>query len=247
MVDRVNSMEGSGSKVSQDHGIRENVTSSTTVVGTCKPLSFGKEVVYCKIGATAISGAGTVIVGPAQVANHSNVTVRTASIGAKVVIPTLGATKMAKDLYKDGYLLVNDAVGEAYSYMVAGHASAAASSTAAQILLKDGLEVALTTASEVTLIQNPYSGVLYAFESGTKTSMPVGVALCTAAASSYAWIGKTGLWPVPAEGTVVAGEDAYLGSGGATVLFTAATTFHRLGKFCTTAAATENVLVDFQL
>jgi len=245
-MDRVNSMEGSGSKVSTQ-GIREVKTADQTIPGTVKALAYGREVVYCRYAATAIATA-KIVQGPAQVANHSNIAVAvTASIGAKKVSVTLGATALTAEQYQYGQLLVNDAQGEGYTYMVDSHGSAAASGTAV-IRLKDGLETTLTTASEVTLVPNQYNGVFIP-DSGGNTADVVGVTLISGAASVYAWLGKCGPWGVTVQGTPAHGGEVVVGTAPGTVapITSAVNTNIRLGRIITTAASTEQIVVNFKL
>ena len=245
MVDRVHHQGGPG-KVSVQ-GMKEAKTAATTVLGDVKQLSQGREIIYCFVTA-AITASGQVYGTKPNQANHSNVVVAaTASIGAKEVTICAGATAIVADDYKDGFLLVNDATGEGHAYMIERHASAS-SGTGITVYLKDGLEVALVTTSETCLCYNKGHVISAHGLSGTITSTPCGVTLITAAASSYVWLGKKGPWPCINGNTAsVCGEEAYIGSAGVTVLTTAATTFHRVGRFLTTAAATEYVMVDVDL
>jgi hypothetical protein len=249
MVDYVHTY--GGNTKTQRQGIREIKTAATTTLGDVKPLGLGREVIYAKVSSAAAIAAGHVVLAPAQVANHSNVVVNiTASIGATSVTICAGATAITRDQYKDGFLLVNDAVGEGYSYVIEGHASAS-SGSGVEITLKDGLEVALTTASEVTLVSNPCMNVVEGFASAALTAQPIGVTLGSVAATdaSYVYLGKRGMWPTVVGSSCATGADAYLSSGGVTEKVTANTTANQayLGSFGSTAAATEYCMVNFKL
>ena len=246
MVDRVHHQGGAG-KVSTQ-GMREWKTAAQTIIGDTKELSQGRMIIYCRVtaGQTAI---GTIYGTKPNQANHSNVVVAvTASIGAKQVTICAGATAIVADDYQDGWLLVNDAVGEGYCYMIDRHASAA-SGSGVTVYLKDGLEVALTTASQVTLCYSRGHVIPISTLSGTVTAAPAGVNLCvcTATQTTYQWMGMRGPWPARAGATPVVAEDCYISSAGVSELLTASTTFVRIGQFLTTAAATEHVMVNFQL
>lgn len=244
MVDYVHHY-GGDPKVSTQ-GMKEARTAASTILGTCKPLQQGREIIYCFVTA-AITGNGIVYGTKPNQANHSNQPVAvTASIGDTEVTICAGATAIAKDEYKDGFLLVNDAAGEGHAYMIQGHASAS-SGSGIKVYLKDGVEVALTTASEVTLCYNKGYVIPIGNLSSTVTAVPCGVSLITAAASRYVWMGKKGPWPCVGGATPVCGEDCYISSAGVSELLTGATTFHRVGRFLTTAAATEFVMVDVDL
>lgn len=191
--DFVNSYEGSVGKVIVQ-GMRTDKTAQQTTLGTCRSLAAGREIVYAGVGAAAISAAH-VVQGIAPIANHMACAVAaTASIGAKVVNVTLGATAVAKDKYQDGFLAVVSGTGKGYSYMVDYHLSAALS-TALNIYIKDGLEKALSDSSVVTLLANKYAKCIVAPVDGP-TAPVIGVSLCTASANSFVWLAKKGVFPV---------------------------------------------------
>jgi hypothetical protein len=229
--------------------MREWKTAAQTILGDIKELSQGRSMIYCMVTAGQTATNGVVYGTKPNQALHSNVFVNSAAaVGAKEVLICAGATAIAKDEYKDGFLLINDAAGEGYSYMIERHASAA-SGTGIRVYLKDGVEVALTTASQATLCYNRGCVIPISTLSGTVTATPAGVQLVqsTATQTTYQWMGKTGPWATIAGNAPTAGEDAYLCSAGVSVRETAGTSYFRVGRFLTTAAATEYVMVDFSL
>lgn len=252
MVDRVHNY-GGNTKM-QVMGIREAKTATGTSqeygkLGDVKPLGMGKEVVFAQIGAAAIA-AGLLCQGPAVVANHQNRAVAiTASIGATEVTLSLGATSAAQDLYADGVLIVTCGTGSDYSYMIQGHNAWAASNTAAVVILKDALELALTTASICSLVQNPYKGVVVTGDCALLTGKIVGVTLVSAAASSFVYLGKKGEWPCKAIAANLVGGPAFhttactTGAVGPNV----AGSDELVGVFTQTAVAGSKALVDFRL
>jgi hypothetical protein len=187
--DRVNSYEGGVGKVIAQ-GMRVNKTAAQTTLGTIRDLAAGRQIVYAKIGAAAVS-ATEVLQSIAPVANHQAcAVVGTASVGAKQLTITLGATAAAADLYQDGFLAVISGTGAGYSYMIDYHRSAALS-TNLTVYLKDGLEAAVVSTTITSLIPNKYAGVIAAVLTNP-TNSTVGVALCTGAINSYSWLGKKG-------------------------------------------------------
>jgi len=245
--------EGGPSKISVQ-GIREAKTAASTIVGTVKQLAFGKEVIYARLSTateTSVGGysAGKVCYAPILVANHGRAAVAiTASIGAKEVILSLGATSASQNEYEDGTLLVECGTGTGYSYMIAGHPAWAATNTAAKVILKDGLEVALNTASLCTLMKNRCVGVR-PNNSAVVTGPATGVLLISAAAGSYVYLGKKGEWPAQVEGTWIVGNDLERGSAAGSVApwLTAATTKCLLGKARMTASTDGFSICDFNL
>lgn len=151
----------------------------------------GRILRYVKVGATALV-AGKLYDGPAIVANHTNIAVASAaSAGATELTVTLGATAATANQYANGYLVVNDADGEGYTYQIKSNPAADASGSLTVTLYdEDGLQEALTTSSEVTLVPNQYNGVI--IHAATETGMPVGVAVTDATAGYYTWIQTRG-------------------------------------------------------
>jgi hypothetical protein len=249
MVDYVHNYGGKG-KVSQDFGIKESKTASTTIIGDQKDLAFGRQVTFCKAGAVAIA-KGVCVQGPASVANHVAIPVSvTASIGETTVTVCAGATAITRDQYKDGLLVVTCGTGTANSYMIQGHASAA-SGSGVEIELKDGIEVALNTASIVDLIANRCNGAVIVPADGA-TSNVIGVALSSAVISGYFWAGNRGPWPA-LSGAVAStpGVAQTGGSAAGTVgdINSATVTRPILGTCVSSAAAGGGAytLIDFKL
>jgi hypothetical protein len=251
MVDYVHNY--GGDTRNQVQGIREIKTAATTVLGSVKPLGQGREVVYAKLSTAAATAAltpGNLMQAPAAVALHmQRACAVTASIGAREVILSLGAASAVADAYADGLLHISSGAGGGYSYMIQGHEAWAATNTAAKVILKDGLEVALTTASICNLIPNQYRNVIKTLASAAATAKPVGVMLISAAFTNggYVYLGKKGVWPALINGTEITGKDVKVMSAEGTVgaVGTADLTFARVGRCVVTGQAT--ALVDFDL
>ena len=165
-------------------------------------LSDDRAFRYGKAGASNISYSN-LQKAPAHAANSTNKAVTAAAaIGDKLVVFTPGATAATVNEYAEGYLVVNDAVGEGNSYKISGHA-ANAGSVSMTINLFDPLRVALTTASEITLVHNFWNGVI---EATGATSFAAGVPLVSVLAGDYAWLQTKGT------ASVLIGSAATLGA-----------------------------------
>lgn len=165
--------------------------SSTPVhtVGDRLVASGGRAYRYVKAGASALV-PGKLYDGPANVANHTNVTVyAAAAIGATSVTVTLGATAATANQYAGGIMIVNDVTGEGYTYEIKSNPAADASATLT-LTLEDALVIALDTSSQVTLIPNQYSGVI--IHAATETGVPLGVAVYPITANYYGWVQTRG-------------------------------------------------------
>jgi len=182
-------------------------TSLETLIGTRWDLSDGREVIMVRAGDAV--AAGKLYQDAAIVANHQNcaVTAYTAysnngNVPPKVTL-TLGATAATANQYRGGFLVVNDNAGEGQTLRIASHPAADASASLA-VTLEDGATVAITTASEVSLI--PPHGKDVIINPTTSTGAVVGVGLYTIAAASYGFLTAKGLTSCLADGAVTVGS-----------------------------------------
>lgn len=189
----------------------------------------GREFRYCQAGASNLV-VGNLLQAPAQIANHRRLTPTAAAAGATSVTVTLGATAATANQYLGGWLVVEDDSGGTggFQYQISGN-PAAALSTALTVQLADPVVVAITASAHVSLVLNPYSGVIQ--NPTTATSGLVGVALPIAApvaqsagltASYYGWIQTKGIGTVLSDGgtTVGLAVVASTGTAGAVVTLT---------------------------
>lgn len=172
-------------------GMFQTSTSSTASIpqlGAKAVGADGTEYRLAKVGASALV-PGTLLQAPAEITNHQDLVPAAAAIGDTSVTVTLGATAATANYYAGGWLMVSITPGQGYRYKIASHPAADASATLT-LQLVDPIVVALTTASNVDLVVNPYSGVV--INPTSATSAPVGAAITAAAASSYCWIQTKG-------------------------------------------------------
>ena len=181
--------------------------SSTTqeyALGTRAVTRDGRVFRYAKVGAVALV-VGSVYQGPAPIANHINSSVAAASVGDTSLTVTPGNTAGAANLYAEGHAIISTTPGVGYAYGISGHAAIVASTAFTLNLFKDEpIQVALTTASKVDLMQNPYSAVVVT--PTTVTSAVVGVAVYAAAASEFCWLQTWGPCAVLIDGTPAVGN-----------------------------------------
>lgn len=170
----------------------------------------GRVYRYSKAGGTTLA-PGKLGVAATVDANVTNKTVAASvTAGAKSVTLDAGGAITA-DTYADGYLTVNDATGEGISYLVNTHTgtSGAAELTAT---LDDPVKVALTVdVSEVSLTQNPWSGVVISVTD--QADMPVGVPNVSITNAYYGWVQTGGVCSVLGDEAVAAGLALTTGTG----------------------------------
>jgi hypothetical protein len=169
-------------------------------IGTVAFDRFGRKYRYVRAGAADLV-VGNVIQSSAQNTAHQNLTPTATAAGAFAVTAALGASAAAADLYKNGYLYITTTPGLGLSYVIEQHDAIASSGTGTFNLAKDTpIQVALTTSSRVSLLRNPYDGVIQSPVT-TLTGAVAGVAVYAITAAQYGWIGVNGEFPTLIAGT----------------------------------------------
>lgn len=178
----------SGNPVVAGQKIFSSSSTQAHDLGTLITDGYGRKFRYAKAGGTLLV-VGNMLQAPAEIANHYGCAIAAASIGDTSLTVTPGATGGAANLYANGWAHIDTAGGSltnGWAYPIAGHA-AITSSTAFTLNLKEPLELALTTSAKVTLVPNPYSGVIQTPVT-TLTGAAVGCCVYPIAANEYGWI-----------------------------------------------------------
>lgn len=198
-------------------GLAETVTTapfsqSYTDVGQKFDTADGRELVLVLNGTTALH-AGVLVQGAAYTADHQNCDVTAVQTGTTslpyTVTFTLGATAVTANQYAGGFLNVNDNNGEGQLLQIASHPAADASASLT-VTLSDPWVTAVTAASEVSLIPNPYNGVV--IMPTTPTGPAVGVTLDAISASvagttnNFGFLVKNGLTSCLNDGALTVGS-----------------------------------------
>lgn len=187
-------------------------SSSTTLAGERFDASDGREFVIVQNGTVALT-AGKLIQSAPIVANHQNIAVAayspaSSTVPYTTVTVTLGATAATVNQYAGGFVVVNDNAGEGQTLKIASHPAADASANLV-LTLEDTAVTALTTASEVCLLPNPYVGVV--INPTTATNTPIGVTVSAIAASVASTTNVFGF--IQTKGPVSALADQAIGVG----------------------------------
>ncbi len=200
--------------------IYEEKSSPLFPVG-CRAMQGNEEWVYFKNGASDLT-----IAAPIQQAAviHAElpddiVVGAVSAIGAYTVTLTSTANLAAsplstKDGFKNGYLIVNDGVGEGQLYKIKGHEAASGTANFVVTLYKP-LTVALDTTSEVGLMQPAYQNLIVC--PATLTGAFVGLPQLGVTANYYAW-GKTkGIAAANCSGAINIGQQVVVGASASKV------------------------------
>jgi hypothetical protein len=131
-----------------------------------------------------------------------------AAAGATEVTYTDSGTvgSATKDQYAGGYLHTEDDAGEGFCYRI--KSNTAASSNAVTFTLYDGLQVAVTTATDTVFTGSLYNQVRAAV--GTADCIPAGVTPKSFTSGYYGWIQVRGIATALSDGTPPAGGDVMM-------------------------------------
>jgi hypothetical protein len=194
-----------------NQGLFEQSATAKHRLGVVRELDDGRKFAYAKAGETLYPGKITQ--GPTPVANHNTQAIyATAAVGDKRIYVTLGASAAAADLYKDGWIIINDATYGSEIYKVRGHA-AIGSAESGYINLYDSVRVAITTSSTYTLVKSIQDGVIAG--KSTNTAAPAGVPLIDVTSAYYFWNQVTGTCSILTNGTLVIGNTCIIVDTGA--------------------------------
>lgn len=178
-------------------------TTQRFLFGTKMVMQDGRMFRYASFGQGGTPGL--VWQGPANIANHILQTPASAgAVNDRTLRVQLGATAVAADEYKDGYLTINLGTGFGFNYVIDTHPAVLSGGIMTVPLGAGyGLQAAVpTTANSVSLVHNPYRAVFQ----GTHTQIPAGVGLQTVSTGNFGWLQTRGPATVLTSGALVVGN-----------------------------------------
>lgn len=197
-----------------ESAIWEVHTNQKLDLGTALEFDDGRLFRYALIGGTS-TAAGSLYQSVAALAGHTNIAVDVArAVGAQAVSATLNTTAAAVDIYSEGFVHINDATGEGYSYKIkraysVGDAHASATSTGVlTVNLKQGVTVQIAlvaSTSEVAFTRNPYHSVI--IHPSPPTAGLAGVAPGIITNAKYGWLQRKGICAVLGDLTPYVGNE----------------------------------------
>ena len=169
----------------------------------------GRAYRYAKCGGADIS-RGRLTQSSAEDTATQNLTAVAAAIGDTTLVSTSTVTITANE-YANGLAIITTGPGVGYAYKISGHA--AFTSAAPTLQLADPIAgIALTTASRIDLIRNPYSAVIV--NPTTASSAANGVSVAGTFTTLYfGWVQVAGVAPLLADGALVVGADCVASNG----------------------------------
>ena len=150
-----------GSGVATNQGFEESVTQRHEL-GAIAVSADGRMFRYAKSGASALVRGNVLQARVAEIA-HDNVACRATALGATALLITTESGDGALDAneYSGGYAVIDTDPPAGQICKIDNHLAIAASTDGTiNVVAEDGLIAALTTASKITLIKNPYDGVI---------------------------------------------------------------------------------------
>lgn len=248
-------------------------TSYDSLCGVRFNTNDGRQVVIVRNGGTEIAVAsiasGLLVQAPAEVTAFNNLamtvpTATPATAGTYAILVTNGATVLNINEYANGYALVSAGTGIGQTLQIASHQPAAASGTFI-LTLQDPIQVTLDATSTITLVRNPYIGVVVSATGLTGTAVGASFyvigagtasvysgttgALTTPGQPVYAMLGCHGVWGIRADatGTPAVGlpASASTTTAGDVTVFTAAKQY--IGNMAGTSTSAKIAPVDLKL
>ena len=169
--------------------------SFSTYIGQKFETSDGRELVLVSNGVAALA-AGVLVQSAAEVTGYEKLamtvpTAYPATAGLYQILVTNGSTVLNVNAYAQGYAIVAAGTGIGQTLKISSHQAAANGATFV-VNLEDPIQTTLDATSKISLIANPYAGVV--INPTTQTGAPVGVSLYGIAASTAAtYNGTTGV------------------------------------------------------
>lgn len=164
----------------------------------------GRAFRYVKAGAVALV-AGELVQSAAEDTNDQSVLMAAGAVGATSVT-TADTVTVTANQYAGGWLITTGegGTGNGIAYKIKSHPAATAA--ALTITLGEPLQVAISAATQVDLVANPYNGVIQM--PTTPTSAVAGVAVNDITANQYGWIQVGGVAAIKndASGAITVGN-----------------------------------------
>ena len=213
----------SGSTISGQPAFSTSTT-ALHAVGSKMVTADGRTYRYVKAGSGAALVVGNALQAPAEDTDHDDITCRATAAGATALLITAGSGSGALDAneYAGGFAVVDTTAGLGYCYKIDNHLAIGASANGALNLApEDPIQVALDTNSRITLVKNPYNGVIQ-MPATTLTNVVVGGAIAVIDASYHGWIQSGGPGAALISGTPGAGQPVTVsGTAGALAVHSA--------------------------
>lgn len=167
----------------------------------------GRRYRYVKAGAVALV-VGNALQSRIQDTAHDAQVCRVTAAGATELLMTTesGAGALDANEYAGGFAVIDTTPGLGYIYRISHHDAIAASTNGSIFLdAEDGIQVALTASSRMTLVASPYDGVIQSPVT-TDSGYCVGGCVYPIAISEFGWVQSGGPGAALIAGTPAVGQ-----------------------------------------
>lgn len=153
---------------------------------------------------------------PAVITTDQSMACAAGAVGDRFISYTHGAATTAINYFAEGYAVISLDPGQGNAYKIASHAAIGSGTAGSIVNLAPGnaLQTALTTTSDLSLLANPYGGVVIV--AATILSAPVGVCVKVISAGDFGWLQTRGAAAVNCTGTMTIGSPAVMLLSGGT-------------------------------
>lgn len=193
--------------------------STFTETGATKLVELGHRMTEDSTGRVwrySLAGGSTLARGKLNVQNtidaqRIDLSIAVANaIGDKQLSVTIGTGNATADFFQDGWLVVQDGLGEGRAYPIEGH-DAITASTAGIFKLKEALDtVSAVSAANIDLHRSIYAGVVISV--ADQADLPVGIANVAITNAEYGWIQTYGPCAALMDEAIAAGAALTIGS-----------------------------------
>lgn len=215
--------------------------SSGASLGGLATTGDGRYFRYSQAGTVALI-PGTLLQALPEVTANENLAVTATAIGATSITTTTTVTVTANQ-YAGGWAVITVTPGQGYMYQIGSHAAATAA--AVTLNLVDPITIALTTASRIDLVANPFMGVV--INPTTATANIVGAAISALPIGAFGWVQTKGVATVLAQGTIVVGTQVAASSTTAGAVVATSGVLAAVGRAVTGIATTEYGAIDLNI
>ena len=169
-------------------------------------LQDGRKFRFARAGGTALV-IGNVLQSATPISTDASMACAAGAVNDRIITFTHGAATTVVNFYAEGYANISLAPGSGQIYPVASHAALRNATAGDVVNLVPGhaLRVALTTTSDLTLVNNIYDGVIQM--SATPLGALAGICLVTAAAGVFMWVQTRGMASVLSAASTVSGNN----------------------------------------
>jgi len=149
---------------------------------------------------------GNVLAGPTPISTDASMACAAGAVNDRIITFTHGAATSAINFFAEGYANISLAPGSGQIYKIASHAALQSAVAGDIVNLAPGhaLRVALTTTSDLTLVNNLYDGVIQ--QPATPLGAVAGIAITVIAAGDSGWVQTRGMASVLSAASTVSGN-----------------------------------------